>query len=143
MLSKGRKMWIRWLLMIAILISGCGPPITTRLVSIDLEKESEADIQSLRTIGVLPLSSPDPDVGTRMAGELANSLDSGLLGQGPFVARVIRPPKDFKLEEPHDHCDLLLHRGDFGLEPCSYVVGTDAIDVAKKVMRLLEEYPCP
>ena len=98
MLSKGRKMWIQWLLMIAILISGCGPPITTRLVSIDLEKESEADIQSLRTIGVLPLSSPDPDVGTRMAGELANSLDSGLLGQGPFVARVIRPPKDFKLE---------------------------------------------
>jgi hypothetical protein len=84
--------------MIAILISGCGPPITTRLVSIDLEKESEADIQSLRTIGVLPLSSPDPDVGTRMAGEIANSLDSGLLGQGPFVARVIRPPKDFKLE---------------------------------------------
>ncbi|NIQ88244.1 MAG: tetratricopeptide repeat protein [Deltaproteobacteria bacterium] len=98
MLSKGRKMWIQWLLMIAILISGCGPPITTRLVSIDLEKESEADIQSLRTIGVLPLSSPDPDVGTRMAGEIANSLDSGLLGQGPFVARVIRPPKDFKLE---------------------------------------------
>lgn len=51
--------------------------------------------------------------------------------------------KDFKLEDAHDHCDLLLHRGDFGLEPCSYVVGTDAIDVAKKVIRLLEECPCP
>jgi len=98
MLSNGRRMWIQWFLMLAILISGCGPPITTRLVSIDLEKESEADIQSVRTIGVLPFSSPDPDVGTRMAAEIANSLDSGLLGQGPFVARVIRPPKDFKLE---------------------------------------------
>ena len=98
MLSNGRRMWIQWFLMLAILISGCGPPITTRLVTIDLEKESEADIQSVRTIGVLPLSSPDPDVGTRMAAEIANSLDSGLLGQGPFVARVIRPPKDFKLE---------------------------------------------
>ena len=99
MLSNGRRMWIQWFLMLAILISGCGPPITTRLVTIDLEKESEADIQSVRTIGVLPFSSPDPDVGTRMAAEIANSLDSGLLGQGPFVARVIRPPKDFKLED--------------------------------------------
>ena len=98
MLSNGRKMWRQWLLILAILMSGCGPPITTRLVTIDLEKESEADIQSLRTIGVLPLSSPDPDVGTRMAAEIANSLDSGLLGQGPFVARVISPPKDFKFE---------------------------------------------
>ena len=98
MVSYGRKMWIQWLLMIVILISGCGPPITTRLVTIDLEKESEADIQSLRTIGVLPFSSPDPDVGTRMAVALANRLDSGLLGQGPFVARVIRASKDFKLE---------------------------------------------
>ena len=98
MFSNARRMWVQWFLMIAILISGCGPPITTRLVTIDLEKESEADIQDVRTIGVLPFSSPDPDVGTRMAAEIANSLDSGLLGQGPFVARVIRPPEDFKLE---------------------------------------------
>ncbi|MGD9208925.1 MAG: hypothetical protein PVH39_10600, partial [Syntrophobacterales bacterium] len=98
MLSNGRKMWKQWLLIIAILMSGCGPPITTRLVTIDLEKESEADIQSLRTIGVLPLSSPDPDVGTRMAAEIVNRLDSGLLGQGAFVARVIKRPKDFKPE---------------------------------------------
>jgi predicted fused transcriptional regulator/phosphomethylpyrimidine kinase len=49
--------------------------------------------------------------------------------------------KDFKLEKIHDQIDILLHRGDFGLEPCSYVVGIDAIDVAKKVTRLLEECP--
>lgn len=96
--SNGRKMWIQWFLMIAILISGCGPPITTRLVTIDLEKESEADVQSVRTIGVLPFKSPDPDVGPRMAAKIAKRLDSGLLGQGPFVARVIRAPKDFKPE---------------------------------------------
>lgn len=98
MLGGGRKMWAQWLLMMAILIGGCGPPITTRLVAIDLKKGSEADIQGLRTIGVLPFGSPDPDVGTTMAAEIANSLDSGFLGQGPFVARVISPPKDFKLE---------------------------------------------
>ena len=96
MLSNGRKMWIQWFLMIAILISGCGPPITTRLVTIDLEKESEADIQRVRTIGVIPFKSPEPDVGPKMAAEMAKKLDSGLLGQGPFVARVIRPPKNFK-----------------------------------------------
>jgi len=91
-------MWIQWFLMIAILISGCGPPITTRLVTIDLQKESEADIQSVRTIGVLPFKSPEPDLGPRMAAEIAKRLDSGLLGQGPFVARVIRVPIDFKPE---------------------------------------------
>ena len=96
--SNGRKMWIQWFLMIAILISGCGPPITTRLVTIDLQKESEADIQSVRTIGVLPFKSPEPDLGPRMAAEIAKRLDSGLLGQGPFVARVIRAPIDFKPE---------------------------------------------
>ncbi|MGB6381614.1 MAG: tetratricopeptide repeat protein [Syntrophobacteria bacterium] len=95
---NGRKMWIQWFLMIAILISGCGPPITTRLVTIDLQKESEADIQSVRTIGVLPFKSPEPDLGPRMAAEIAKRLDSGLLGQGPFVARVIRAPIDFKPE---------------------------------------------
>lgn len=96
--SNGRKMWLQWFLMIAILISGCGPPITTRLVTIDLEKGSEADIQSVRTIGVLSFKSPDPDVGPRMAAKIAKRLDSGFLGQGPFVARVIRAPKDFKPE---------------------------------------------
>jgi tetratricopeptide (TPR) repeat protein len=91
-------MWIQWFLMIAVLISGCGPPITTRLVTIDLEKESEADIRGVRAIGVLPFKSPEPEVGLRMAAEIAKRLDSGLLEQGPFVARVIKPPKDFKPE---------------------------------------------
>lgn len=98
MSGGGRKIWVQWLLMVAILISGCGPPITTRLVTIDLKKGSEADIQGLRTIGVIPFGSPDPDVGNKVAVEIANSLDSGFLGQGTFVARVIRLPNDFKLE---------------------------------------------
>jgi hypothetical protein len=33
-----------------------------------------------------------------MAAKIAKRLDSGLLGQGPFVARVIRAPEDFKPE---------------------------------------------
>lgn len=95
---SGHRIWIQWFLMAAILFGGCGPPITTRLVTIELEKPSEAEVQSIRTIGVIPFSSPEPDVGPKMAAEMAKRLDSGLLGQGPFVARVIKPPKDFKPE---------------------------------------------
>jgi predicted fused transcriptional regulator/phosphomethylpyrimidine kinase len=40
--------------------------------------------------------------------------------------------KDFKLKEKKK-ADILLHKGDFGIEPCSYVLGKDALDVAKKV----------
>ena len=94
----GRKMWMQWFLIAAVLFSGCGPPITTRLVTIELEKASEADVQSIRTIGVIPFDGPDPDVGQEIAAKMAEGLDSGVLRQGPFVARVIIPPKDFKPE---------------------------------------------
>jgi predicted fused transcriptional regulator/phosphomethylpyrimidine kinase len=33
----------------------------------------------------------------------------------------------------------LLHDGDFGIKPCSYVVGKDAVDVAKKVIKIVEK----
>ena len=95
---SGGKIWMQWFLIAAILFSGCGPPITTRLVTIELERPSEADVQSIRTIGVIPFDSPDPDVGEKIAAEMAEGLDSGVLRQGPFVARVIRPPADFRPE---------------------------------------------
>ena len=47
--------------------------------------------------------------------------------------------RDFKLLETVKHVDILLHKGDFGIEPCAYILGKDAIDVAKKFLIFLEE----
>ena len=32
-----------------------------------------------------------------------------------------------------------IKKGDFGIEPCSYVIGKDAVDVAKKVISISEK----
>jgi len=47
--------------------------------------------------------------------------------------------QDFKLLDDTKHADILLHKGDFGIEPCTYILGTDAIDVVKKLLIFLEE----
>ena len=47
--------------------------------------------------------------------------------------------KDFKLREGKNKVDVLLHKGDFGIEPCAYVLGNDAVDVVNKVLRISEE----
>ncbi len=47
--------------------------------------------------------------------------------------------KDYNLEKKYTSADVLLHNGDFGIEPCSYVIGKDAVDVAKKVVCIGEE----
>ena len=45
---------------------------------------------------------------------------------------------DFKLNLEKEKIDILLHKGDFGIEPCAYIVGENAVDVAKKLIRLLD-----
>ncbi len=47
--------------------------------------------------------------------------------------------KDYKLKNSKKNIDILLHRGDFGIEPCAYIVGKDAVDVVNKVIKLMEE----
>jgi predicted fused transcriptional regulator/phosphomethylpyrimidine kinase len=47
--------------------------------------------------------------------------------------------KDFQLEEPNESYDILIHKGDFGIEPCAYILGEDAIDVSKKLLKLSDE----
>ena len=46
--------------------------------------------------------------------------------------------KDFNLKEAKKDIDILLHKGDFGIEPCAYVLGKDAVDVSKKVIQILD-----
>jgi len=47
--------------------------------------------------------------------------------------------KDYKLKDSKKNLDILLHKGDFGIEPCAYVIGKDAVDVVNKVIKLMEE----
>jgi len=47
--------------------------------------------------------------------------------------------KDYNLKKKYKSVDILLHKGDFGIEPCSYVIGKDAVDVAKKVISIREK----
>jgi len=48
--------------------------------------------------------------------------------------------KDFKLKNNKKNVDILLHKGDFGIEPCAYVLGIDAVDVVNKVIKIREEF---
>jgi predicted fused transcriptional regulator/phosphomethylpyrimidine kinase len=47
--------------------------------------------------------------------------------------------KDFKFIDKKKNVDILLHEGDFGIEPCAYILGKNAVDVANKVIKLSEE----
>ena len=47
--------------------------------------------------------------------------------------------KDFKLKNNGKIVDILLHKGDFGIEPCAYILGKDAVDVANKILKIKEE----
>ena len=47
--------------------------------------------------------------------------------------------KNYRLKNNTKQLDILLHKGDFGIEPCAYVLGNDAIEVVKKVLKLKEE----
>ena len=47
--------------------------------------------------------------------------------------------KDFKFKDSKKSVDILLHKGDFGIEPCSYILGKNAVDVVNKVIKIKEE----
>lgn len=47
--------------------------------------------------------------------------------------------EEYKLKDNKKQFDILLHGGDFGIEPCAYILGKDAIDVANKVIKIKED----
>jgi hypothetical protein len=47
--------------------------------------------------------------------------------------------KNFKFENKQITPDILVHKGDFGIEPCVYILGENAVDVVNKVLKLKEE----
>jgi len=46
--------------------------------------------------------------------------------------------KDYKLKNSKKQVDVLLHKGDFGIEPCAYILGKDAKDVSKKLLKIID-----
>ena len=47
--------------------------------------------------------------------------------------------KDFDLRKSNSGYDILVHKGDFGIEPCAYILGNDALDVSNKLLKILGE----
>jgi len=47
--------------------------------------------------------------------------------------------KDFELKNSKKKYDLLIHKGDFGIEPCAYILGNDAVDVTNKLLKIVGE----
>jgi predicted fused transcriptional regulator/phosphomethylpyrimidine kinase len=46
--------------------------------------------------------------------------------------------KEFILIDKKKQIDILLHKGDFGIEPCAYILGKNAVDVSKKLLTIAE-----
>lgn len=47
--------------------------------------------------------------------------------------------KNFKLKNTNKNFDILIHKGDFGIEPCAYILGKDATEVANKLLKIVKE----
>ena len=47
--------------------------------------------------------------------------------------------KDFKPKINLKQVDVLLHKGDFGIEPCAYILGKNAVDVVNKLIKIKEK----
>jgi predicted fused transcriptional regulator/phosphomethylpyrimidine kinase len=48
--------------------------------------------------------------------------------------------RNFSVDGKIGSSDLLIHKGDFGIEPCAYILGVDAEEVADKLINILEEF---
>ena len=60
-----------------------------------------------------------------------SGLESGLLTEDYKLKSSDKNKKNI------DMIDMLLHKGAFGIEPCIYILGKDAMDVAKKVLKII------
>jgi predicted fused transcriptional regulator/phosphomethylpyrimidine kinase/predicted XRE-type DNA-binding protein len=47
--------------------------------------------------------------------------------------------KDYSLKDRLNKVDILLHKGDFGIEPCAYIIGENAVDVVNKLIKIKDK----
>jgi len=83
--------WMKWLLIPLLLISGCTRPLVSRLVTIEVVKPPEVDIQRVKTIGVLPFKSPEQTVGRQLQTEMVKGLTGEM-----FLALTVQTDKNFR-----------------------------------------------
>lgn len=91
MQSASLGTWMKWLLIPLLLISGCTKPLVSRLVTIEVEKPPEVDIQRVKTIGVMPFKSPEQTVGRQLQTEMVKGLTSEM-----FLALTVQVDKNFQ-----------------------------------------------
>ena len=48
--------------------------------------------------------------------------------------------KEYQLLDNKTQVDIIFHKGDFGIEPCTYILGVNAVDVSKKFLRILDGF---
>lgn len=53
--------------------------------------------------------------------------------------KVSNLSKDFRVDDKLENVDILVHPGDFGIEPCAYVLGEDAVDVSNKILKIVKK----
>jgi hypothetical protein len=78
--------------------------------------------------------------------KLGKSLDANAIMNIAYTKEIEKTKfktgfltKDFKLKDANKNFDILIHKGDFGIEPCAYILGKDAIEVTDKLLKILEE----
>jgi len=53
------------------------------------------------------------------------------------LKKAIKRLKVGKLNKETKECDIIIDEGGFGIEPCAYVLGKDAVDVVNKLLGIL------
>ncbi len=91
MQSASLRAWMKWLLIPLLLISGCTRPLVSRLVTLEVVKPPEVDIQRVKTIGVLPFKSPEQTVGQQLQTEMIRGLTGEM-----FLALTVQVDKNFQ-----------------------------------------------
>jgi len=78
--------------------------------------------------------------------DLKNKIDANAIMNIAYIDDIKKTgftigylTKDFKFIESENKIDILIHTGDFGIEPCAYVLGKDAVDVVNKVIKVKEK----
>jgi tetratricopeptide (TPR) repeat protein len=120
------RTWMKCLLMVLMLISGCSRPLVSRLVTIETVKPPEVDTQRVKIIGVLPFKSPEQTVGRQLQKEMVKGLTGEM-----FLALTVQVDKNFqpnsdafrKLAKEADVNGLLLGE----ITEYSVLVSTDTI----------------
>ena len=78
--------------------------------------------------------------------DLKNKIDANAIMNIAYIEDIKKTDltkgyltKDFKFRESENQIDILIHKGDFGIEPCAYILGKDAVDVVNKVIKIKEK----